>query len=306
MVFVITLILGIVSFDYLTYLCASIVSRLEVLLKADLVSLFLDIDQLPAWPPSPEGESDICDFYPNLCKMSSTPAATFILAVACWATLQLTWTSILLLGQVLQITRQMTTFEMSNLSKYGFMGGRGASMALQQGHQHAGASVGVSGDEDDPTGGSGHGHGHGHGGHSHSHKRGHKQAGCFGFILRLLGLDRYTSGNAASSLARAKNVPNPFDMGIISNCTDFWTKGKEVGVQYEAIYDVPPEGFKAAKAKRAGMMRDDMDDANSMMSGSTGGKRRMSTASRFVPSFIMNMGRSSSSPYQAIAMSEEV
>ena len=83
--------------------------------------------------------------------MSSTPDATFALAVALWATLQLTWTSILLAGQLIQIARQMTTFEVSNLSKFGFMGGGGDSLAMQQGHQHTGAGSGVSGEEVDPS-----------------------------------------------------------------------------------------------------------------------------------------------------------
>lgn len=227
--------------------------------------------------------------------MSSTPDAAFTLAVAAWATLQLTWTSILLIGQLMQIARQMTTFEVSNLSRHGFMGGRGVSMAMQQGHQHTGAGVGVSNDEDDPSGGAHVGHSHGPGGHGHSHNRSLSANGCFGFILRLLGLDRFTRGKAASALVSAKQTTNPFDMGITGNCSDFWTKGQEVGVQYEILYDVPPEGFRAAKAKKGVLDDEDL--------GST--KRRGSSASRFVPAFLANMRRPSN-PYQAIAMTEEV
>lgn len=199
----------------------------------------------------------------------------------------------------MQITRQMTTYEVSNLSKFGFMGGRGASMAMQQGHQHNGAGAGVSNDEDDPTGAhAGHSHGHGHGhGHRHNHSSGTK--GAFGFILRLLGLDRFTRGKAASALAQARQTPNPFDLGLRGNCMDFWTQGQEVGVKYEALYDVPPEGFRAAKANKS--LRDD-DDTSSITGG---GKRRGSTASRFMPNFLTNMRRPSNT-YQAIAMTEEV
>ncbi len=54
-----------------------------------------------------------------------------------WATLQLTWTSILLASQLWQVARQMTTLEVSNLGRYGFMGGRGgASLSGQMGHRH--------------------------------------------------------------------------------------------------------------------------------------------------------------------------
>ena len=259
-----------------------------------------DISQLPRPAPSADGAaSSLCDFHPDICAMSSTPGATFAFAVAMWATLQLTWTSILLAGQLLQIARQMTTFEVSNLSKYGFMGGRGHSMAMQQGHQHTGAGAGVSGDEDDPSGGTQTSHAHAHAGHRHRHGPSHGVKGFFGCLLRLLGLDRFTRGNAARALAYANPSLNPFNMGVIANCSDFWTKGKKVGVQYESLYEVPPEGFRAAKDRRE--VRDD-EDASSPIGNS---KRRGSVASRFVPAFITNMRRPSNQ-YQAIAMSEEV
>ncbi|KAF8310689.1 hypothetical protein DL93DRAFT_1583077 [Clavulina sp. PMI_390] len=305
MIFVITLIMGISSFDYLT---------------------LAYIDQLPPLPPSPPGQSTICDVHPFVCAASGSPASTFTLAVALWATLQLTWTSILLLGQLLQIGRQMTTWEVSNVSRFGFMGGKGgASMAMQQGHQHASAAaqLGASGEEDDPTGGAGpatpghsHGHGHGHShGHGHGHGHGHSHKmdlskGCFGFILRLLGLDRFTRGSAASTLlARPSSRPggppkNPFDLGVIANCMDFWTKGGEVGVRYEAVYDVPPEGFKAAKVRAKREADEREEDAASMMG--SGGKRRGSTASRYLPAWLANMRKPAANPYQAIAMTEEV
>ncbi len=45
--------------------------------------------------------------------------------VAVWATLQLSWTVILMVAQSWQIMRQMTTLEVSNLGRFGFMGGKG-------------------------------------------------------------------------------------------------------------------------------------------------------------------------------------
>jgi len=124
----------------------------------------------------------------------------------------------------------MTTLEVSNLGRYGFMGGKGGtSLATQQGHQHM---AGAGGDEDQS------------GGHNHGHKR----AG--GLLLSVLGFDRFTRGKAADGLARAAKAPNPFDLGWIGNCKDFWTKGKELGVDYETLYDVPMEGFREAKRRR--------------------------------------------------------
>lgn len=69
---------------------------------------------------------------------SSLCAATtfdgFAFSTSIWASLQLTWTSVLFVAQIWQIARQMTTFEVSNLGRYGFMGGKGgSSMATQAG-----------------------------------------------------------------------------------------------------------------------------------------------------------------------------
>ena len=67
--------------------------------------------------------------------------------------------------------------------------------------------------------------------------------------MNLLGFDRFTKGKAADGLARAAKAPNPFDLGIMGNCKDFWTKGSELGVEYETLYDVPTEGFAEAKRR---------------------------------------------------------
>lgn len=147
-----------------------------------------------------------------------------------WATLQLSWTIVLLASQLWQLSRQMTTLEVSNLGRYGFMGGRGGvSMAGQMGHghQHSEQSEAAAG-------------------HKHSH------AGCCGsgFLMQLLGFDRFTKGKAADGLARSTTAPNPFDLGCVGNCKDFWTRGKELGVEYETLYDVPKEGFVEAKRRK--------------------------------------------------------
>ena len=75
--------------------------------------------------------------------------------------------------------------------------------------------------------------------------------------MHLLGFDRFTKGRAADGLARAARAPNPFDLGVLGNCKDFWTMGRELGVEYERLYDVPPEGFVEAKRTR---MREDGED----------------------------------------------
>lgn len=84
-------------------------------------------------------------------------------------------------------------------------------------------------------------------GHKHHH---HKGCCGSGFLMHLLGLDRFTKGKATEGLARSRKADNPFDLGCIGNCKDFWTRGRELGVEYERVYDVPREGFVEAKKRR--------------------------------------------------------
>ncbi|KAF9033131.1 DHHC palmitoyltransferase-domain-containing protein [Panaeolus papilionaceus] len=235
LLFVLTLVIGIIIFDYLTY--------------QYFAGLTLSTN--------PSDISPSCPLPGDLCAI--TAYDTFLVSVAIWATLQLTWTSVLLASQLWQVARQMTTLEVSNLGRYGFMGGRGgASLSGQMGHrhQHRHDSVlpGVDTEDtslvgNDAASGSSSGHVHRHSGFC---------AGCgSGFLMNLLGFDRFTKGRAVDGLARAGKASNPFDMGMVSNCRDFWTAGKELGVEYEKLYDVPSEGFREAKLRR---MREEDED----------------------------------------------
>lgn len=203
-------------------------------------------------PTKPEDISASCPLPIELC--AATTYDSFLVSVAAWATLQLTWTSVLLASQLWQVARQMTTLEVSNLGRYGFMGGRaGANMSGQMGNRHNhrgnGQTVpGVDSEDTQSTGGGAHSHGHRH---------------ASGFLMNLLGFDRFTKGKAVDGLTRAGKAANPFDMGVVANCRDFWTNGKELGVEYEKLYDVPYEGFKEAKNRRA---REDGDEAASTSS----------------------------------------
>jgi palmitoyltransferase len=82
-----------------------------------------------------------------------------------------------------------------------------------------------------------------------------------GFLMNLVGFDRFTRGKAVDGLARAGKAANPFDLGIYRNCRDFWTKGRELGVEYERLYDVPMEGFEEARRRRE--REEDMEDGGS-------------------------------------------
>lgn len=250
-VFVITLVLGIGLFDYLSYAYFSDVS----------------VSSDPASDVSPS-----CIFPSSLCNVISYD--NFLFVVVLWATLQLSWTLILLASQLWQISRQMTTLEVSNLGRYGFMGGRGTSMNGQMGAmQQAGGVSGIDTPGQD-----------GELGHKH-----HRHKGCCGsgFLMHLLGLDRFTKGKATEGLARSRKAHNPFDLGLMGNCKDFWSRGKELGVEYERVYDVPKEGFIDAKKRRE--IEDDSSLGSGYGSGSggsgVGGLRKKLTMSLGLGSF---------------------
>ncbi|KAF8196193.1 DHHC palmitoyltransferase-domain-containing protein [Mycena galopus ATCC 62051] len=252
-IFVLTLVIGVGLFDYLTY--------------AYFSSIAIPIPEEGSAPPPS------CRLPAALCDLNAHDA--FLLSVAAWATLQLSWTSVLVASQLWQIARQMTTLEVSNLGRYGFMGGRGGAslngqMSHRHGHAHGAAPTADS--ELDPSAS---------GTPAHTHT-------SSGFLMNLLGFDRFTRGRAASGLARASKASNPFDLGMVRNCRDFWTKGKELGVEYERLYDVPMEGFEEAR-KRREREEDEADGAGVGSSTRKGGRKGI------LESLGMSMGRAGSS-----------
>ncbi|KAG8933458.1 palmitoyltransferase akr1 [Tulasnella sp. 419] len=270
LLFVVTLVTGIISFDYLAVQYFSMDHPIP---KTPTNSNGGLSTSPPPTPPEPTP--------PFLCSLLSSPLCTapqvdpFLMAIALWSTLQLSWTLILLATQLWQIAKQMTTLEVTNLGRFGFMGGRGGnSLAAQQGHQHS------TGDEiTDPSG------------PTHSHRRG----AATSLILNVLGLDRFTKGKATEGLAKASHARNPFDLGLVGNCKDFWTTGKELGVDYEVLYDVPPEGFREAKRRR--VLDDDDPTGEGFGMGSSKGSRRMG--------MFGTMGGAGSSGYERVSAGEE-
>jgi palmitoyltransferase ZDHHC13/17 len=236
--------------------------------SADLLSVF------STQPPlDPSQISPSCIFPLALCD--ATAQDTFLFAVTAWATLQLSWTVLLVGAQYWQIVRQMTTLEVSNLGRYGFMGGRGPSLSGQMGHRHAhGGEQGMGGDAGDALSSQ----------NAHSHAHGGRCGAAGSFLLSITGFDRFTRGRAADGLARAKDAPNPFDSGMLGNCRDFWSNGGELGVEYERLYDVPQEGFLEAKRRR------EMEEGED---GLGAGKRRRG--------FFMGFGRGSRAGYEPVS-----
>lgn len=189
-------------------------------------------ENAPAYKEPEVATLSLCTFSETFCRGASYDP--FALAVTVWATLQLTWTSILGVSHLWQIARQMTTYEVSNLGMYGFMGGRGGTSLRDQ----SGAvettvfrpmpEPGPDGEIVDlstlppPPGAPGGHH------HHHNHKCGAVGRICCGVknaitgpVFKLVGFDRFTEGKTVTGIARAGRDQNPFDMGFVKVCTVF-------------------------------------------------------------------------------------
>ncbi|KAG8879379.1 palmitoyltransferase akr1, partial [Tulasnella sp. 331] len=264
LVFVITLVLGIISFDYLT---VGYFSSPPLPVTASEPPLLSTSPPHKGAPEDPAAEVPSCVFADPVCVAMRRDA--FLFSVACWATLQLTWTLLLLASQIWQVMRQMTTLEVSNLGRYGYMGGKGGS---HLGHTQLGQAHTAGEDAD---GQDAHNH------HGHSHGKGGICGRAPGLIMSVLGFDRFTKYKAADGLARAAKAPNPFDLGYIGNCKDFWTTGRELGVDYDQLYDVPADGFREAKRRK---LREEADEGFAL------GHHKRGSGNVF--SRTMSMGRS--------------
>ncbi|GAC75716.1 ankyrin repeat and DHHC-type Zn-finger domain containing proteins [Moesziomyces antarcticus T-34] len=237
LLFVGALVLGILQFVYLTGVYYAI--------------------NAPPYDPLPDASIETCHL-PFAALCTATTYDPFLLGVAVWAALQLSWTVILLGAQSWQVMRQMTTLEVSNLGRFGFMGGKGGQSYAGQtnfiamhSRSQPGASNGAAttlqgiqaqqkptqADEELPSSSSA--------GHSHSHgKLGvvrRVAAGAGGWLLSVVGLDLYTRGKAGEGLKRANAALNPFDHGMLANCKDFWSKGADLAIDYPTLYDLPAE-----------------------------------------------------------------
>lgn len=136
-----------------------------------------------------------------------------------WAALQLTWVTMLLFVQLVQISRAMTTWENMRGAHHG-SGGRASDAitnALATGSATMeGAQLGNTGLGPDPALPPTHAPGHGY-----KHK-----ASCLSQWKRILGVDTFVEtavhGLEGSTHRRRNRNRNPFSAGIIGNCKDFW------------------------------------------------------------------------------------
>ncbi|CAG8601868.1 224_t:CDS:2 [Acaulospora colombiana] len=236
-------------------------------------------------PPPAEDPMGACILPDSLC--AATQFDSFLTSLLFWTNLQLPWTFLLLGSQVWQVCRQMTTYEVSNLGRYGWMGGRGTSLQGQMGavsalHAAGGTDAGA---DALPT--------------THTHRHAHGQGGVLsggrmGFLMKLMGLDRFTQSKDREGLiklGKTNSVKNPFDLGF---------RFVQVGVDYERLYEIPPEGFREAKRRR----RERMEEEGLLNedSGRKGFMRRMSMGGW---TSVLG-GRSQRDGYSPVRMDENV
>ncbi|KAF2275678.1 uncharacterized protein EI97DRAFT_69429 [Westerdykella ornata] len=188
----------------------------------------LDLDNVP----SPEGVE--CNVLAEeLCRILHKDPFTIVLTI--WTAAQLTWVTMLLIVQLLQIARNLTT----NESMRGHLHSHTPADALN--------SFVTTGDisQDDVSGSAATGDGA-------SSQRPNQS--IWDQWKRLLGLDTFVATALRGSRAnQARSRGNPFSRGVVTNCKDFFCdsspifKKKESGyaqlggerVDYTRMYEIP-------------------------------------------------------------------
>ncbi|KAL1592301.1 palmitoyltransferase akr1 [Paraconiothyrium brasiliense] len=179
----------------------------------------------------------------DLCKILHKDPFTIVLSI--WAAFQLTWVTMLLCVQLLQVARNLTTYE----SMRGHLHSNTAADALN--------SFVTTGDtSQDVAGGNAPAPGFGSGQDTDDAPRPrHQPHSIWDQWKRLLGIDSFwaTALQGSQANQRRRVNGNPWSRGIITNCKDFWCDGapvfkkKESGfarlagdrVDYTRLYEVP-------------------------------------------------------------------
>jgi hypothetical protein len=188
--------------------------------------------------PTPEGV--VCNVLSNsLCEILHKDPYTIALTI--WCAAQSIWITMLVLVQLLQIARALTTFE----SMRGHLNSHTPAEALTSFVTTGAMSQEVTG----ASNGFGSGQDIGD-----LPPRPHQHASIWDQWKRLLGLDTFATALRGSRANQARARGNPFSRGIITNCKDFFCDGspvfgvKENGsarlggerIDYTRLYEPPP------------------------------------------------------------------
>ncbi|KAJ5591738.1 uncharacterized protein N7459_002107, partial [Penicillium hispanicum] len=169
----------------------------------------LTIDYINALPPPAGAKCNIIN--DTLCDYVTRDTFTLVLDV--WIILQLVWVTMLCAVQLVQVSRNQTTYE--NM--------RGHSIDRSYPSSQAFASAMTAGTTSMDTAGlSASGQGPNPAlAHSHGPRRHH---GCLSQWSSLLGIDTFfaTAKDGLRDGPRAARPRNPFSRGVVINCRDFW------------------------------------------------------------------------------------
>jgi palmitoyltransferase ZDHHC13/17 len=194
----------------------------------------------------------------DLCATVSEDWYAVIISV--WATLQLVWVAMLIIVQLLQIARGMTTYEAMTPHKHSHSQSNGQATTIVDAGDPS-ISAGPNNRGPDAAAGDT------AGGHNHAHP--HKKHGLLHAWKQLLGIDTFVEvalhGRGAPAQvggsARSQLNRNPFSRGCVTNCKDFWLDeegpwfgSRESGratfsgqaVDYTSMYEVPVGGMAYA------------------------------------------------------------
>ncbi|KAI5289090.1 palmitoyltransferase akr1 [Ascosphaera aggregata] len=189
-------------------------------------------------PPAPEAS---CVFLSKgMCSVFFRDAFTIVLSF--WAALQLIWVTLLCCVQLVQISRNQTTYEIMRNRHYNANApSRAIANAIAAGTTSADATTGQGGPmppaltTDD----------------MHTHRHGHSHRGCCNSLKLVLGIDTFMATATGSQDQKVKS--NPFSQGCFTNCKDFWFDGTPLfgprptgnaklaghDVNYHQMFDIP-------------------------------------------------------------------
>ena len=176
-------------------------------------------------------------FSEAICRIILRDNFTVVLAI--WAALQLTWVTMLLFVQCVQIARAITTFEsMRGHPEHGSPTSEALTAAITAG------STSMNGAQLET----------GHGAYNHHHHGHARKEGFLGQWKKLLGLDTFmVTAQGEMDRGASHRRRNPYSRGVLTNCRDFWCdpaplfRKRETGagmldgevVNYARMYDVP-------------------------------------------------------------------
>ncbi|KAF2124991.1 hypothetical protein P153DRAFT_300548 [Dothidotthia symphoricarpi CBS 119687] len=202
---------------------------------------------------------------PDLCQVLHKDPFTIVLTI--WAIFQLTWVTMLLCVQLLQVARNLTTYE----SMRGHLHSHTPADALN--------SFVTTGSTSQDLAGFGSGQDTGD-----LPRRPQPKSSIWDQWKRLLGLDTFVAialhGSRAEEMQRRQARGNPYSQGVMANCKDFWCDGSPTDSLHEpgrthgpmAEYDARVESGRLRDDEhQRGMADDDMamenlEDLHNMLS----------------------------------------